>query len=144
MYYYKGIAYRGLGDEKEAIKHFMKATEGVQEPVQAFFYNDLQPDRIFYQGLAWRALGQEKKALGRFNKLVDHGEYYLFKKSRINYFAVSLPEMVIWDDDLDLRNKIHCYYVMALGHSGLNNEEKANEYYKKVKELDVNKLVFRK
>lgn len=142
--YYKGIAYRGLDNEAESIKYLVKATKGLAEPQQAFFYNDQQPDKIFYQGLAWRALGEEGKARSRFNKLIDHGKKHLFDNCKIDYFAVSLPELAIWDDDLNVRNQIHCYYVMALGYSGLGDDTLAEEYYKKVRELDVNKQVFRK
>lgn len=142
--YYKGIAYKGLGDQEQGRVYLQKATIGSQEPQQAFFYNDQQPDQIFYQGLAWEALGDINKAHGRFNKLIDHGKKHLFDDCRIDYFAVSLPDLAIWEDSLNIRNKIHCYYVMALGYSGLNQNELSEEYYSKVKELDINKQVFRK
>lgn len=142
--YYKGLAYKGLGDLQNAQMNFAKATLGSPEPVQAFFYNDQQPDKIFYQGLAWRELGDEDKARSRFNKLIAHGEKHLFEKCRIDYFAVSLPDLAIWDDDLNDRNKVHCYYVMALGYSGLGDDAKSEEYYKKIKALDINKQTFRK
>ena len=93
IWYYKGEAFRGLGNEQQAIDCFTKATIGSSEPQQAFFYNDQQPDKIFYQGLAWRALGREDKARSCFNKLIKHGEKHLFDHCRIDYFAVSLP---IW------------------------------------------------
>lgn len=144
VFYYKGLAYKGLGDLEKANANFVEATLGSSEPVQAFFYNDQQPDKIFYQGLAWRELGDEDKARSRFNKLLAHGEKYLFEKSRIDYFAVSLPDLAIWDDDLNVRNQVHCYYVMALGNSGLGNEAESEKYYQKVKQLDINKQTFRK
>ncbi|MCL1934014.1 MAG: DUF5107 domain-containing protein [Candidatus Azobacteroides sp.] len=144
IHYYKGIAYKGLGDMEHARECFLKATIGSSEPVQAFFYNDQQPDKIFYQGLAWRELGKEDKAKSCFNKLIAHGEKHLFDECTIDYFAVSLPDLAIWDDDLNIRNKIHCYYVIALGFSGLGQDEKAEIYYQKVKESDINKYVFRK
>lgn len=142
--YYKGLAYKGLGNDAESARYLIKATQGASEPQQAFYYNDQQPDKIFYQGLAWQALGEEEKARSRFNKLIDHGKKHLFDDCKIDYFAVSLPELAIWEDDLNTRNKIHCYYVMALGYSGLNETELAEKYYSLVKELDVNKQVFRK
>lgn len=120
------------------------ATKGYSEPVQAFFYNDPQPDKIFYQGLAWFELGENEKARSRFNKLISHGEKFLFAQCKIDYFAVSLPDLAIWDDDLNIRNKVHCYYVMALGYSGLGENEKAEMFYEKVHQLDINKQVFKK
>lgn len=142
--YYKGVAYRGIGNKEQAEYYFTKATVGSDEPAQAFFYNDQQPDKIYYQGLAWEALGDTNKARSRYNKLIDHGKKHLFDNCRIDYFAVSLPDLAIWEDDLNVRNKIHCYYVMALGYLGLGDEEVSEMYYSKVKELDVNKQVFRK
>lgn len=138
IHYYKGLAYQGLGDKENAQYYFMLATQGSSEPQQAFFYNDQQPDKIFYQGLAWRALGNEDKARSRFNKLVDHGEKHLFDDCKIDYFAVSLPDLAIWDDNLNVRNQIHCYYVMGLGHLGLGELAKARQFLSKVNELDLN------
>ena len=138
--YFKGLAYRGLGDEVNAVHHFRKATTGSSEPQQAFYYNDQQPGNIFYQGLAWEALGESDKAKSRFNKLIDHGKKHLFDDCKIDYFAVSLPDLAIWDDDLNIRNQIHCNYVIGLGMLGLGNRTEAQKYLSKVKELDVNHL----
>ncbi|MDD3195255.1 MAG: DUF5107 domain-containing protein [Paludibacter sp.] len=136
--YYKGIAYRGLGDENKAVHYLMMATQGSSEPQQAFFYNDQQPDKIFYQGLAWQALGNPEKAKACFKKLISHGEEHLNDTCRIDYFAVSLPDLAIWDDDLQVRNTIHCYYVIGLGLLGLGDKTKAREYFLKLRELDIN------
>ena len=121
--YYKGIAYQALGDKAQAEQHFRRATLGPDEPQQAFFYNDQQPDKIYYQGLAWAALGDENKAHSRYNRLIAHGKKHLFDDCHIDYFAVSLPDLAIWEDDLNIRNQIHCHYVMGLGNLGLGNSK---------------------
>lgn len=136
--FYKGVTYQGVGDYDKANKYYMKATQGASEPLQAFFYNDQQPDKIFYQGLAWRALGEEDKAKSCFNKLISHGEKHLFDECEIDYFAVSLPDLAIWEDDLNKRNQIHCNYVMGLGYLGLRESDKATEFLTKVVKLDAN------
>lgn len=136
--YYKGIAYRLSGNEQKALEYLTKATTGSSEPQQAFYYNDQQPDKIFYQGLAWEALGETDKAKSRYNKLIGHGEKHLFDDCHIEYFAVSLPDLAIWEDDLNVRNRIHCNYVMGLGHLGLGNLEKAEKYLHTASSLDCN------
>ena len=138
IWYYKGLANKGLGNIDEANRCFTIATIGSDEPQQAFFYNDQQPDKIFFQGLAWRELGDEAKARGRFNKLIKHGEKHLFDNCRIDYFAVSLPDLAIWDDDLNKRNRIHCNYVMGLGYRGLGEMDKAHHFLSEVLALDIN------
>ncbi len=140
-WYFKGIACLGVGEkaaETEAQACFARAVVGASEPQQAFFYNDQQPDKILYQGLAWRALGKEDRARSCFNKLIKHGEKHLFDTCRINYFAVSLPDLAIWDDDLDKRNRIHCNYVMGLGNLGLGETDKATAFFRTVLALDIN------
>ena len=139
--YYFGCAYEGLGETEKAMEYFEKATIGADEPTIAFFYNDQQPDKIFYQGLAWRKLGNESKARGCFNKLINHGEAHLFDKVKIDYFAVSLPDLLIWDDDLNVRNKIHCNFVMGLGHLGLHHKAEAKHFLKNVVQMDINHLL---
>lgn len=138
LHYYFGKIYEGLGETDKAEIFFTKATIGAEEPTQAFFYNDQQPDKIYYQGMAWRALGNEAKAKSRFYKLIKHGEKHLFDKVMIDYFAVSLPDLAIWEDDLQKRNAIHCNYVMGLGYLGLSKTLEAKEYLSKVLELDIN------
>lgn len=135
--YYKGVCYRGLHDEANAIAWLKKATQGPNEPKQAFYYNDESPDKIYFQGLAWRALGNEEKAEERFKKLIAHGEKHMNDDCKIEYFAVSLPDLAIWEEDLNKRNRIHCHHVMALGWLGLGENEKAAHAMEKVLALDV-------
>lgn len=141
IHYWLGCAYEGLGDMEQAKAYFERATKGSAEPAIAFFYNDQQPDKIFYQGLAWRKLGEEDKARSRFNRLIKHGEKHLFDKVKIDYFAVSLPDLLIWDDDLNVRNLIHCNLVMGLGYLGLGDKEQARKFLSEVIRLDINHQV---
>ncbi|HEY9046845.1 MAG TPA: DUF5107 domain-containing protein [Ohtaekwangia sp.] len=121
IFYLKGCCYEALGKQIVANEYFNRATVGLSEPVQAIYYNDQQPDKIFYQGLAWKKLGEHAKAEKIFKRLIGFGEEHLFDKIKIDYFAVSLPDLLVFDQDLDLRNKIHCHYLMALGNLGLGN-----------------------
>jgi tetratricopeptide (TPR) repeat protein len=136
--YYLGYAYEGLNEKEESIKYYKKATVGLDLPASAMYYNDQPPESIFYQGLAFLRLNDVNNAKGRFNKLKDYGEKHLFDHIKIDYFAVSLPDFLTFDEDLDKRNKIHCYYLMGLGHLGMNNNDKAKENFQKALELDVN------
>jgi tetratricopeptide (TPR) repeat protein len=122
IFYLKGLAYEQMGDEVAAEKYFLAATAGNSEPVQAIFYNDPQPDKIFYQGLAWLKLGNREKAGTIFQRLSDFGAAHLNDTVTIDYFAVSLPDLLVFDVDLDLRNRVHCLYLMALGELGLNKK----------------------
>ncbi|OLS42190.1 DUF5107 domain-containing protein [Bacillus sp. MRMR6] len=136
IYYYLGCAYEELGEKETAREYFTFASKGLEEPASAMYYNDQPPDMIFYQGLSWLKLQNEKEAKRRFNKLIDYGEQHLFDQPNIDYFAVSLPHFLVFDDNLLVRNEIHCRYMIALGMIGLKEFESASEQLKRVLALD--------
>ena len=133
-----GCAYQSIGNHEKATECWEKATNGPTEPAAALYYNDAKPDKIFYQGMALLKLGRTDEAKGRFHKLVSYGEKHLFDQVRMDYFAVSLPDLLIWDDSLDTRNIVHCKYMMALGHWGLGNRDKALHLLDEAAALDNN------
>ena len=117
---------------------YEEGTAGPTEPAAAMYYNDAKPDKIFYAALCYRKLGQEDKARGLFNKLINYGKQHIYEKVVMDYFAVSLPDLLIWEDSLDTKNLIHCKYMLALGYYGMGDKEKALRYLKEVEALDNN------
>jgi len=138
FYYLLGVAYEALNQKEKAVECWEKATKGPQEPAAAMYYNDAKPDKIFYQGLALRKLGHEDEAHGRFFKLINYGKQHIFEPQVMDYFAVSLPDLLIWEDSLDIKNIIHCKYMLALGYYGMGDKEKALKYLSEVENLDNN------
>ncbi len=130
--YWKGLIYEKLGDTDKANYCFEQATVGISEPVQAIFYNDPQPDKIFYQGMAWLKLGQKEKADIIFNRFIAFGEEHRDDEISIDYFAVSLPDLLVFDADLDEKNRIHCTYIIALGKLGLGLHEEASALFTEI------------
>lgn len=138
IHYLLGCAYEGLQQETKATEYFTKATVGISEPAQAIYYNDPQPDKIVYQALAWKKLDAPDKARTIFKKFIAFGEQHMNDAIRIDYFAVSLPDMLVFDIDINQRNKVHCTYLIALGHLGLGNEEKATALLNEVLDMEIN------
>ena len=136
IHYYLGLAERALGNEEESICHLELAAQGNEEPASAIYYNDQPADMILYQGLANRALGREEKASSRFYKLVSYGEKHYYDQVKIDYFAVSLPDLQLFDEDLSIRNRAHCEYLIALGSYGLGDRERAKKCYDTVLAID--------
>ena len=138
FYYLLGCAYHLLGDEAKARECWRLGTQGPTEPVAAMYYNDAKPDKIFYAALCYRRLGMEDKARSLFYKLINYGEKHLFDEVKMDYFAVSLPDLQIWDGDLNEKNRIHCFFMLALGYTGLSDTKRAQHYMGEVAKLDVN------
>lgn len=136
--YYKARILQETGHADEARALYEAASVGNSQPAAAIYYNDQKPDKIFYQGLALLRLGRETEARSRFNNLISYGEKHLYDVFKMDYFAVSLPDLQIWEDDMDRKNVIHCNYLMGLGHLGLGDKAKAEKYFAAAAELDNN------
>lgn len=136
IYYWLGIAREGQSSILEAENCFKWATEGSSQPSAAMFYNDQQPDKIFYQGLAWEKLGDRQAADRIFTGLIEYGHEHMNDDIRIDYFAVSLPDLLIFEDDGKARHYGHCHYMMGLGHLGLGDKEEAAACLEKVLTFD--------
>ena len=138
LYYLMGLCYQKLGDDKKARESYELATLGASEPAGVMYYYDQPADMILFQGLAFKALGDTSSANTRFYKLLDYGEHHVNDKFVMDYFAVSMPDMSVFDADMDMRNKVHCYYLMGLGNMGLGRTEEAKKWFEKVLLLDKN------
>ncbi|TVP53347.1 MAG: DUF5107 domain-containing protein [Mongoliibacter sp.] len=136
VFYWLGCAYEKLGQLTIAVKYWQKASIGLSDPSPALYYNDQSPDKIFYQGLALLKLGNESAAFSLFNKLIDYGESHYFDEIKIDYFAVSLPDLLIWDEDLKIRNKVHCNYLIGLGKLGMGDKAGAKTSFESAGAMD--------
>jgi tetratricopeptide (TPR) repeat protein len=140
IFYYLGCAFEELEEDERAQDYFTKAATGLSEPTSAMYYNDQPPDMIFYQGLARQKLGRMEAAQATFQKLVDYGQAHMHDDVHIDYFAVSLPNLLVFDEDLNRRNQIHCHYMIALGYTGLGKNELAASHYADVLQMDISHL----
>ena len=102
----------------------------------SFYYNDRPADAIFYQALAWRLLGNETNARRLLHRLRDYGETHLDDAIQIDYFAVSLPDFLVFEEDLEERNRRFCLYLWALGEWGLGRPEAAGRNLRAVLDTD--------
>ena len=122
-HYVMGCAYRMLKDEEKARACFGKATEGSQVPEPVRYYNDQPSDYIYYQGLAHAALGNLEKAKKSFHQLIIFGERHIFDRVGYDFFAVSMPELEVYQDDIQKRSDDYCRRMMELGRRGLREIE---------------------
>lgn len=134
--YYLGCAYDGRGERQQALEYWKKASEGDLKPASVLYYNDGKPEKIFYQALALRKLGKENAALEKFGALLDYGMQHLNDHIEKDYFAVSLPELAIWDENLDDRNRAFCLFLASMGKWGTGDVGEAVRMIKEALEMD--------
>ena len=118
-YYLMGRGCQLLGDTDKAREYFLKAASGSQVPEPVRYYNDQPSDYIYWQGLAFHALGDDEAAKKSFHQLIIFGERHIFDKVGYDFFAVSMPELEVYQDDIQKRSDDYCRRLSALGHQGL-------------------------
>ncbi|SFC73114.1 DUF5107 domain-containing protein [Butyrivibrio sp. YAB3001] len=136
IYYNLGLSFELLGEKEKAEDCYEKATLGAMEVAGMMYYYDQPADMILYQGLAKEKLSDQMGANARFYRLLDYGEKHLRDTFKMDYFAVSMPDMSVFDADMTRKNEVHCYYLMGLANLGLGRRSEAVSFFKKVIEMD--------
>ena len=131
IWFWLGVARERQGRAKEAEEAFSLAELGVDEPAGAMYYYDQPADMILFKGLAKEKLGKTREACACFNKLMDYGERHVRDVVEYDYFAVSMPDFLIFETDLSRKNTAHCWYLMGLSHIGSGRRAEASECFRK-------------
>ncbi len=115
--YLKGMALRGLGREAEAKAAFTAAADeaGDFQSMAVTEYSELS----YWRGLALAALGRKKDAKALFKGMKAFAEKGLKTPFKIDYFATSLPLLLIFDDDLEAVKNERMRNLVALADKGI-------------------------
>lgn len=135
IYYYLAIAHSKLNDGRED-EYLDKANHGSYEVASAMYYNDQPAHMIMYEAMALRMQNRESEAAYKRNLLYKYATEHMEDDVRIEYFAVSLPDMQIFDDDLNRRNKAHCHYLLGMAALIDGDKDRASEELKETLLLD--------
>ncbi len=64
-------------------------------------------------------------------------------KVKIDYFATSLPNFLLFEDDLEKRNRVDCLFMIALADLGEGKADRASALLNEVLIMDPNHLAAR-
>lgn len=136
LLFWIGVVLKEMEKLREASECWEEATNGTIEPQDVRYYNDQPPDRILYQGLSLRKLGRQNEANDRFSRLVSYGEENMDRSVQKDYFAVSLPDLLIFEQDPQLINLQHCRYLQGLGWLGFGKTGDAMKWFQAILKED--------
>jgi tetratricopeptide (TPR) repeat protein len=92
----------------------------------------------YFQALALRALGEEEAACEALQKLAEFAEELRNGQPKIDYFATSLPNLLLFDDDFGERNRVESLLLTALACEARGEMEKAQRLLEEVLAADAN------
>src|SRR5467141_271426 len=128
--YFAGLALDRLGHAQEAQQWWKKAIEA-----QTGF-----KDMAYYRALALRSLDRESEAVSLLVELLDFASRQLDAEVRIDYFATSLPNFLLFEDDLQKRNRTECLFLRGLAKLGLRRIEESAADFREALTLDANHM----
>ncbi len=123
IHYWLGCACEAMGDKTKAREHWSAA---------ATFKGDFQEmsvrsfsEMTYYSGLAWMRLGRPRVARQIFRDLLAYARKLARTVATIDYFATSLPTMLLFEDDLQSRQETTAFFLEAQAHLGLGDRQRA-------------------
>jgi tetratricopeptide (TPR) repeat protein len=136
IHYWIGCACAAGGDRPSARRHWSAAAsfkgDFQQMSVRAF------SEMTYYSALSLEKLGQHSKAKRLFCELLDYGRKLQGQPAKIDYFATSLPTMLLFEDDLPFRQQTTALFFQAQAYLGLGKQNKGIAALKSVLRRDPN------
>lgn len=136
IHYWLGCACAGLGDKDGARGHWTAAAE---------FQGDFQDMSVrpfseltYYSALSLERLGKKREAGKLLRGLLDYASALAVGAAKIDYFATSLPAMLIFDDNLETRQTTAALFLQAQAMLGLGRRAEARKLLAQVLKRDPN------
>lgn len=128
--YFSGLALSQMGREDEAREHWARAA--AEESMITWL--------SYYRAMSSKGLGREAESIRILNEMRGFAEKHMRAEVKIDYFATSLPNLLLFEDDLQKRNQVECLFLLALAELGFGNRGRARELFGEVVALDSNHL----
>jgi tetratricopeptide (TPR) repeat protein len=118
MCYFTGMASRHAGENRRAERSFQQAVDesGDFQRMAVVEHSEMS----YCRGLALLALGRPEEAHALFAAMKTFAEKKAKEPATIDYFATSLPLLLVFDEDLERRNCIEATYLLGLAHKGFS------------------------
>jgi tetratricopeptide (TPR) repeat protein len=107
-------------DPAQKKEYLELAARGETNFTSAMYYNDQPPEMMYYRALALNGLGKKEEAQKIGKGMIDYGKTHENDEVKIDFFAVSLPDFLIFEADLNKKNRLHCENMKNLGEKILS------------------------
>jgi tetratricopeptide (TPR) repeat protein len=134
--YWLGCACEAAGDREAAEKAWRRAAEfrGDFQQMSVRSYSE----QTYYSALSWEKLGQAGKAIRLYKGLLLYSRRLKKTRAVIDYFATSLPTMLLFEDDLQARQETTALFLEGQALLGLRRRARARHCLRTVLKRDPN------
>ena len=136
IHYWLGCAFAGAGENAKAREHWLIAAnfKGDFQEMSVRMFSEMTG----FSALSWEKLGQRTKAQKLFRDLHAFARKLEKTVAKIDYFATSLPAMLLFDEDLQFRQGTTALFLQAQAQLGLGKKTGARKILKAVLRRDPN------
>jgi tetratricopeptide (TPR) repeat protein len=136
IFYWLGMSIEATGDSVTARRVWKRAAERRGD------FQEMSPrpfsEMTYYNALGLKRLRREAEADELLHDLLVYAERLLDQPVKVEYFATSLPAMLLFEDDLQMRNTVTATFLQAQAWLGQGQTARAQELLNKVLLLDRN------
>jgi tetratricopeptide (TPR) repeat protein len=132
--FWLGEAWSAAGDPGRAAQHWHRAERqrGDFQQMQVRSCSEM----TYWSAMALRRLGRENEAAALFATILSYAEALEKETPKIDYFATSLPTLLLFDEDLERRRHITVTFLRAQALLGLGRSSEAQAALDEVLRLD--------
>jgi len=134
--YFLGVAYDSLGEREKAAEWWSRAASRQVDFVQMQVC--AVSESTFWRGMAFERLGDTTRARRLFREIGEYADRLRQETPKIEYFATSLPTMLLFEENLAERQRILSEFLRAQSLLGLGKNKEALALLRAVQQLDVN------
>lgn len=136
IYYFLGIAAQ-LSDDRESARTFWQRSAAFIGDFQEMSVRQFS-EMTFYSAMSLKSLGKLKRAEKLLRDLLDFAKNLKKTPAKIDYFATSLPAMLLFETDLQADQTLAADFMMAQALTGLGRKAKAKRLISELIKLDPN------
>jgi len=136
VYYWLGVAWEGLGNKAKAREQWriVAAFKGDFQEMSVRLFSE----KTYYTALALEKLGRKAQAIKLLKSLLAYAKRLARTEAKIDYFATSLPTMLLFEDDLQFRQETTALFLEAQARLGLGQGTNAKRLLHEVLRRDRN------
>jgi tetratricopeptide (TPR) repeat protein len=136
IYFWLGCTCEKLGEKEEAIASWRRATKQNGD-FQKMSVRSIS-DMTYWSAVAHQRLGEKSQAEAILHRIYEYSVQLEATEPKIDYFATSLPTILLLNEDIAQRNTIEAWFLRAQALSGLGRTVEAETLLRQILEIDIN------
>lgn len=138
IYYWMGKATQASGENKQAVEWFQRSAgeSGDFRDMAVASYSEM----TWYRSESLRELGKNDEACQLLEELLAHARQLAQEEARIDYFATSLPRLLVFEEDIQRVQLAESHLLSAYAWHGMGDDAASLKALEAAREINASDL----